>query len=285
MVSSVEKKHHHHYPSWSRRRGQASSPGGSPGPSSASCPPPRRGDAAAAAAPAAEEEAVTTDAMVMAAMSDDDVTDVPETGAALAQARLEHAATRGQQARLLALASDTEADSDAEPPGSGRRGAGPPMLVGAHDRRRPLCDGAGLCSLGLWPPWRRPSGLVPQLARVRLLLWQYLDDLPLHLGCSAEVLFDRLAAGQVETDPFSCDQGALRQLVDDVLDTLSSSSVSARARCSDPIQPVRIRALQRILALGGDPDHRGMEHYGRGVRLGVSTRLPRTPAVFARKRR
>ncbi len=218
-------------------------------------------------------------------MSDDDVVDVPETGAALAQARLEHAATRGQQARLLALASDTEADSDAEPPGSGRRGVGPPMQVGAHDRRRQLCDGAGLCSLGLWAPWHRPSALSPPLARVRQLLWRYLQDLHLHLGCSAESLFDQLAAGQVESDPFDRDQGALRQLIDEVLKVLSSATGSAYANSSDLAQPIRIRALQRILVLGGDPDHRGMEHFARGVRLGVSSRLPRTPAVFARKRR
>ncbi len=223
--------------------------------------------------------------MMMDEMMDDDALLIPETHDALTQANLEHRATSGQQVRALTLDSDTEPDSDAEPPGSGRRGVGFPMQVGAHDRRRPLCDGAGLCSLGLWAPWHRPAALPLPLDRVRRLLWQYLQDLPLHIGCTAESLFDRLAAGQIESNPFDPDKGALSKLIDDVLSVLSSASASARPRCSDLPQPIRIRALQCILALGGDPDHRGMEHYARGVRLGVSSKLPRTPAVFARKRR
>ena len=43
--------------------------------------------------------------------------------------------------------TSSSADSEAEPPGSGPRGAGPPLKVGAHHRRRNLCDGGGLCSL------------------------------------------------------------------------------------------------------------------------------------------
>ncbi len=221
----------------------------------------------------------------MDVLSDDDMIAVPETDAALAQARAEHEATAGQQARRLAEESDTDADVDAEPAGAGVRGVGDPLEVGSHERRRVLCDGAGLCSLGTWPPWRRPARLQPPLAEVRNLLLQYLDELPRHLGCTAEELFDRLAAGLVEVDPFGSDRGALEPLVSRVLDALSSSSASARPRAQDLDQPVRIRALQRILALGGDPDHKGMEHYCRGVRLGVECKLPRTPAVFARKRR
>ncbi len=222
---------------------------------------------------------------MMDAMVDADESDVPETHWALAQARLEQAATWGHQARLRAEESDTEPDSDAEPAGAGVRGLGPPLEVGSQEHRRVLCDGAGLCSLGLWPPWRRPAALAPPLAKVRLLLLQYIADLPLHLGYSAEDLFDRLAAGQVEADPFASDQTVMPQLVHKILDILSSPSSSARPRSSDLEQPVRVRALQRVLALGGDPDHKGMEHFARGVRLGVSSRLPRTPAVFARKRR
>ncbi len=222
-------------------------------------------------------------------MMDDEVNGdgggAPETSWALAQAHLEQSATWGQQTRSRALESDTEPDSDAEPAGAGVRGIGPPLEVGAHEHRRVLCDGAGLCSLGVWPPWRRPAAIAPQLVLVRGLLLQYLSNLPLHIGCSAEALFDRLAAGQVADDPFAADQSALPQLVHQILDILSSSSSSARPRSSDLDQPVRVRALQRVLAIGGDPDHGGMEHFARGVRLGVSTRLPRTPAVFARKRK
>ncbi len=48
---------------------------------------------------------------------------------------------------------------------------------------------------------------------------------------------------------------------------------------------IRIRLPQRVLQLGGDPDYKGMEHFARGVRIGVGTKMPRTPAVYGRKRR
>ena len=42
-------------------------------------------------------------------------------------------------------------------------GIGPPVTVIKGDKERLLCDGGGLCSPGLWPPWRRlpisPFGL------------------------------------------------------------------------------------------------------------------------------
>ncbi len=43
--------------------------------------------------------------------------------------------------------------------------------------------------------------------------------------------------------------------------------------------------LQCALYLGGDPDHHAMDRFGRGVRLGVGVKLPRTPAVCSRKQR
>ena len=46
-----------------------------------------------------------------------------------------------------------------------------------------------------------------------------------------------------------------------------------------------MRLLQAFLRAAGDPDWRGLDHFARGVRIGVGVRLPRTPAVFKRKRR
>ncbi len=218
-------------------------------------------------------------------MDDDVGDDVPETARALAQAAREHQATKGYRARQLLLDSDTEADSDAEPHGAGVRGRGTPLQVGAHDRRRDLCDGAGLCSLGIWPPWRRPPVTHPALLRVRALLLDFVTDLKTHINLSPIELFAKLAAGEVLTDPFAAEEGGLRDLIDQVLSALSAPGASAFARSSDVAQPVRVRALQRILQLGGDPDWRGMEHFCRGVRIGVSHRLPRTPAVYSRKRK
>ncbi len=218
-------------------------------------------------------------------MDDDGDDDVPETARALAQAAREHQATKGYRARRAILDSDTEADTDAEPHGAGVRGYGRPLQVGSHDRRRDLCDGAGLCSLGVWAPWQRPPVSHPALLRVRSLLLDYIANLKAHVNLSAVELFAKLAAGEVLEDPFAADKGGLRVLVDQILSALSAPDAPAHAQASDLAQPVRIRALQRILQLGGDPDWRGMEHFGRGVRLGVSHRLPRTPAVYSRKRR
>ncbi len=221
------------------------------------------------------------DVMMMKRCDDD----VPETAAALARAEEELRATRGFQDRQRALESDTEPDSDAEVLGAGPRGWGDPMFVGSHERRREVCDGAGLCSLGRWPPWRRPSVLHPALRQVRGLLMDFLINLEANVGYNPRVLFQRLAAGEVGDNPFDDNSELLDMLVDKVLVALSTESDSADAQSSDLPQPVRVRALQRILELGGDPDLRGMNHFRRGVRIGLGSKLPRTPAVYARKRR
>ncbi len=223
------------------------------------------------------------DAGAMSMPPDDDAP--PESAAALEEARRQHTSSKGYLARATALESDTDADSDAPPLGAGTRGRGPPLMVGSHDRARPLCDGAGLCSLGAWPPWRRPRIASPQLLIARGLIMDYVKQLHSHIGLSAEQLFDRLAAGQVADDPLAQDPGGQRQLVDNVLRALHNRDCSPYARAEDVAQPIRIRLLQAVLFLGGDPDYRAIEHFGRGVRIGVGVKLPRTPAVYARKRR
>ncbi len=218
-------------------------------------------------------------------MTDGGVDDVPEAAVALAQAAREHEATKGFRARQLALESDTEADEDAEPRGAGVRGFGEPLQVGSHERRRDLCDGAGLCSLGIWPPWRRPPVSNPALLQVRSRVLNFIADLKRHINLTPLELFGKLAAGEILADPFAAEEGGLRHLIDQVLTALSAPGSSAFAQASDVAQPVRVRALQRILQLGGDPDWRGMDHFCRGVRIGVSHRMPRTPAVYGRKRK
>ncbi len=91
--------------------------------------------------------------------------------------------------------------------------------------------------------------------------------------------------GDYQADPFEGPDTGFRELVDKVLELLSTEDGGAYNRAEDVAQPVRIRALQCILRLGGDPDARGMEHFARGVKIGVGTRMPRTPAIYARKRR
>ncbi len=214
---------------------------------------------------------------------DDDVP--PEYSAAVGKVAELHRSTRGYAEYQRRLDSDTEADADAAPAGAGPRGSGPPLHVGAHHRRRELCDGAGLCSLGRWPPWRRPASLAPPLAQVRRLIMNYVHNLYYHIGVNAQTLFHQLAKGEVDSDPFERDPAGLRRLIDEVQIALEDKTGSAVAQTGDLAQPVRIRMLQRVLLLGGDPDHAGMEHFCKGVRIGVGTVMPRTPAVYARKRK
>ncbi len=157
------------------------------------------------------------------------------------------------------------------------------MTVGSHERLRLLCDGGGLCSLGLWPPWQRPEPAHPRLRAAGAFLETFLDGLQDQHGFTASSLFDRLARGSIEALPFQGDpwesaQAQFQQIID-------GGTGAATPRPEDQPQRLRVRLLQTILDLAGDPDARGMEHFCRGVRVGVGVRMPRTPAVDQRKRR
>ena len=65
---------------------------------------------------------------------------------------------------------DTEADENAWPRGSGPRGRGPPLQVGSFEKRREIVDGAGLCSLGKWPPAQRLMRTFERLREIRVML-------------------------------------------------------------------------------------------------------------------
>jgi hypothetical protein len=179
---------------------------------------------------------------------------------------------------------DTDADDDAWPAGSGPRGRGPPMTVGRFERQRPLCDGAGLCSPGQWPPWDRPVSRDPRVLALRSAILRAVQSLDGSDGRGIDRLFASLAQGEVSESPFS--EALLADLAgyaEALFDT--DGHGGARARPADVPQPVRVRLLQAILRAVGDPDPAGMEHFARGIRIGVGVRLPRTPAVYARKTR
>ncbi len=79
----------------------------------------------------------------------------------------------------------------------------------------------------------------------------YVVNLESHIGITAECLFQRLAQGQVDSDPFARDARGLRKVVDLVQVALTDDSGSAVAQVGDVPQPVRVRLLQRVLKLGG----------------------------------
>ncbi len=97
-------------------------------------------------------------------------------------------------------------------------------------------------------------------------------------------LFEDLAKGQVEEDPLpEADISELAEYAMGLYD--GEGEESARAKEGDLPQVIRVRLLQAILKDAADPDWRGMSRFATGVRLGVGIRMPRTPAVYAQKRR
>ncbi len=208
-----------------------------------------------------------------------------ESGSAVPTFDEATAAAREERAKVAQAdsSSDTEADADAEPAGSGLRGRGPPLRIGHGARLRTLCDGAGLCSPGIWPPRARPRVHHPRIASIRAAIQRSIARWDAD-GRWADSLFDKLAGGQVESDPFP--QAELADLAEYAMSLYDGEREGgARPRDGDLPQVIRVRLLESILKDSGDPDWRGMAQFATGIRLGVGRRMPRTPAVYARKRR
>jgi len=95
--------------------------------------------------------------------------------------------------------------------------------------------------------------------------------------------FATLAAGKASASPFPPRVVAgLRRRLEDRFRLLGRD---CRDQEGDEEQPVRVRLLAALLDDAQDPDAAGILGYVSGVRVGVGTRMPRTPAVFPRKRR
>ena len=126
---------------------------------------------------------------------------VPSDSSFLRKIQEEETAIADKQARPSGD-TDTEADEGAAPRGAGPQGHGEPLYFGDFEKRRVLCDGAGLCSLGRWPPEQRPCSESAALRRLWTLVSSWVDNLPTSIGLTAGELFASLADGQVTTSPF-----------------------------------------------------------------------------------
>ncbi len=117
------------------------------------------------------------------------------------------AAAAAERARLERAepTTDTDPDTDAEPAGAGHRGRGPPLVVGHGPRKRDLCDGAGLCSPGLWAPRERPRLGHPRLLAIRAAIQRFVVAMD-SIDNWSERLFERLSKGQVEESPLPEDE-------------------------------------------------------------------------------
>ena len=96
-------------------------------------------------------------------------------------------------------------------------------------------------------------------------------------------LLVKLACGRVVADPF--EPRLVRQLKEEVLSTLESHRHSVLSKPGDRVDlPIDFRFLQQLLLAAEDPEV-GLGDFSQGVRVGPGVRLPRLPALYAKKRR
>ncbi len=204
----------------------------------------------------------------------------PSTEEARRQAHLKRSENKPE-----VIDSDTEPDEGAAPSGAGHRGVGPPIAAGWGPYARDMRDGAGLCSPGIWPPERRRRPSASMLTALAAALKRAVERLPETAGCSAEELFDNLANGRCVQNPFP--QAVVEDLRNYAAQLLAQENMAGASlpRPEDREQPVRIRLMEALLRVARDPDVNCWSAYARGVPLGVQDRLPRTPAVYERKRK
>ena len=191
-----------------------------------------------------------------------------------------------------AMDADLEASSDEDEDGhrkarlgDGVRGHGPPLTSSIMGELRGMCDRFGLCSPGRWPPERRKDS--KDVSSLR-----FLEELGGELECllcrflDVQQLASSFADGKVVSCPFSAaliQEG--RDLIFKALDSVGPTlPVRERSLLG---QPLYLAAVEELLRIAGDPDHKAFfsssVSFAKGVRLGVGIKNPRVPAVCERK--
>ena len=169
--------------------------------------------------------------------------------------------------------------------GEGWWGRGPPIAIHHKGEPRPITDGAGLPSPGRWPIQRRilPDDSVVNKLReiVRDCLVACAQSWPKQ--CMKRKLLE-IACGRCRESPF--DGRKIQEARTKLRQTLREAGHgSCEARPGDRPQKFDTRLMRGLLAACQDPDHHFCEWWSRGVWLGSDARrLPRTPAIFERKR-
>ncbi len=177
--------------------------------------------------------------------------------------------------------TDTEADDTAQPAGAGPRGQGPPLQVHRGRRARPLQDGGGLCSPGQWAPTQRPLCRAPRIMAVRAALHRELQALQGHPdGDQVAEIFDGITRGACQESPFPADRTAA--LLSYCMELYGEE---AAPREGDRPMNIRARLIQAMLRDSADADYAAIDQIAPGVPIGVNVRLPRTPAVYPRKKK
>ncbi len=142
------------------------------------------------------------------------------------------------------------------------------MRTGRLERERDLCDGAGICSPGRWPPWSRPVSNGWRVLAVRGALRRAVLQLDVTSEKGLKGVFAELAAGRLTQSPFR--EEAKAELAEYIMTLFDDDGAQgARPRRGDLDQPVRVRLLQALQRAVGDPDGLAMDEFARGIRLGV----------------
>ena len=166
--------------------------------------------------------------------------------------------------------------------GEGWWGRGKPMMVhqGANHQEQPLEDGAGLCSPGRWAikdrnlPQEFSDAVLPKMERI-------LEHWGARKYGGLKRLVFVMATGKLKDSPFPA--MVIRQLKD-VVKTEVARITGSKEWGTAVDQPIDVRFLQQALKATGDPDYKILNDYAQGVRLGYRRKMPRTPAVFQRKK-
>ena len=166
--------------------------------------------------------------------------------------------------------------------GSGVLGGGAPIHYFTGGKKKWFEDGAGLCSPGRWHPEKRGlvSGDLGRLLKSELLplLFKHVDvkRLACHLACN-----------KVKECPFSEELVlACLKVIGDFLARQGMKGVDLVVPAG---QKIRLHVLAGLAKVMGDPDWevlvQGVDSYLAGLPIGVERPLPRTPAVYERKRK
>ena len=175
---------------------------------------------------------------------------------------------------------DTDPDEGAAPAGSGPRGNRDRIQVDNGRRRRTLQDGAGLCSLGTWEPEARPLCRSHAIVALRSAILRRLESMKNERGTSLHSTFEDPAHKKLDRSPFP--ESYTRDLQKYALQLFGERALT---RTEDRNVSINLRLLQATMTEADDPDPGVIDLIAAGVPIGVGVRMPRTPAIYARKRK
>ena len=166
-------------------------------------------------------------------------------------------------------------DEGAAPKHSGWRGKGPPLMIGTGYTAREFCDGMSLSSPGRWSPEQRRYPSSPVWCEVSELIMSFSREY------GTTELLTCLALGKVKACPFPAER--VEHLKRRTIEAMERHGLALVRDAADrPETLIDYRFLALLLKAAEDPDvHIGS--FARGVRVGPGARLPRLPALYAKK--